>query len=456
MAIGSGQDFATLLHAFALGCLEREEYDLMMDYFKSNQDYPWQELGEYQNLVALLPSFLNIESPDQRVKDMVARKLYRLRDQQRPQRTTQIISQTSPLQHKNLFQRIETDEQKLFSQISSPFTPEEMGEPEPISAPDPFEPAAVNVNRTSEFEQVNSDKADTFYEPEKSAPDLEDYSSPFKTDEPPKEDDPYSGYSSYSTEPTDSGFSSNFDNIESGSKETSENKDDFSFESSLSDYSLSKDSSPKTDENYSSFTSETIIDEPASEEAKKTPEVKKVKTVKTGVSTGVVFFVFIILAGAIAGVYYFLSKDFMTATQNQTAKYESIVQSLKTELSSSKEVDALLASINLQMVNLRSTPIAAGAYGKVLFDSVTRKAMLQVVNLPLLSSDKVFQLWIISNGQKYSGGLFNVTTSMQYFPVANFNGLNLVGPTTFLITEEILSGGEKPSKEVYLAGQVVL
>ena len=95
MATGNGQDFATLLHAFALGCLEREEFDLMMEYFKSNQDYPWQELGEYQNLVALLPSFLNIESPDQRVKDMVARKLYRLRDQQRPQRTTQIISQTS-------------------------------------------------------------------------------------------------------------------------------------------------------------------------------------------------------------------------------------------------------------------------------------------------------------------------------------------------------------------------
>jgi len=453
MATGNGQDFATLLHAFALGCLEREEFDLMMEYFKSNQDYPWQELGEYQNLVALLPSFLNIESPDQRVKDMVARKLYRLRDQQRPQRTTQIISQTSPLQHKNLFQRIETDEQKLFSQISSPLSPEEMEEPEPISAPDPFEPAAVNVNRTSEFEPVSSDKADTFYEPEKNVPDTEDYSSPFKTDEPPKEDDLYSSYSSYSTEITDSGFSSNFDNIESGSKETSESKDDFSFESSLSDYSLSKDTSAKTDENYSSFTSETIIDEPAPEETKETPEVKKVKT---GVSTGVVFFVFIILAGAIAGVYYYLSKDFKTATQNQSAKYESIVQSLKTELSSSKEVDALLASINLQMVNLRSTPKAAGAYGKVLFDSVTRKAMLQVVNLPLLSSDKVFQLWIISNGQKYSGGLFNVTTSMQYFPVANFNGLNLVGPTSFLITEEILAGGEKPSKDVYLAGQVDL
>lgn len=452
MATGSGQDFATLLHAFALGCLEREEYDLMMEYFKSNQDYPWQELGEYQNLVALLPSFLNIESPEPRVKDMVARKLYRLRDQQRPQRTTQIISQTSPLQHKNLFQRIETDEQKMFSQISSPLSPEEIAEPEPTSAPESFEPATANVSRTMDFEPVSSEKENAIYEPEKNVPDTEDYSSPFKSDETSKEADPYSSYSSFSAETTDSSFSSNFDNIESGSKETSESKDDFSFESSLSDYSLSKESSSKTDEDYSSFTSETLIDEPSAEEAKETPEVKQVKSGVGGVLFSITF---LVLAGTIGAVYYFLSKDFKVATEKQTAKYESIVQSLKTEVSRTKEVDELLASINLQMVTLKSTPKAAGAYGKVLFDSVTRKAMLQVVNLPVLSSDKAYELWIISNGQKYSAGLYEVTSSRQYFPVANFGGLSLTGQTSFLITEEILAGGEKPSKDVYLAGQIV-
>lgn len=452
MATGSGQDFATLLHAFALGCLEREEYDLMMEYFKSNQDYPWQELGEYQNLVALLPSFLNIESPEPRVKDMVARKLYRLRDQQRPQRTTQIISQSSPLQHKNLFQRIETDEQKMFSQISSPVSPEEIAEPEPTSTPESFEEASTPVGGKVDFEPVSSEKENSPYEPEKNVPDTEDYSSPFKSDETSKEEDLYSSYSSYSPETTDSSFSSNFDNIESGSKETSENKDEFSFESSLSDYSLSRESSPKTDEEFSSFTSETIIEEPSEDEHKEAPEVKKVKS---GVGGFIFTVTFIVLAGSIGAVYYFLSKDFKAATEKQTAKYESIVQSLKTEVSSTKEVDNLLASINLQMVILKSTPKAAGAYGKVLFDSVTRKAMLQVVNLPLLSSDKTYQLWVISGGQKFSAGIYEVTSSKQYFSIANFGGLSVLGPTSFLITEEILAGGEKPSKDVYLAGQIV-
>ncbi|MDP3684395.1 MAG: hypothetical protein Q8S01_10725, partial [Ignavibacteria bacterium] len=211
MDTGSGHDFASLLHAFALGCLEREEYDLMMEYFKSNQDYPWQELGEYQNLVALLPSFLNIESPDTRVKDMVARKLYRLRDQQRPQRNTQIISPMSPLQHKNLFQRIETDEQKLFSQISSPLPPEEVSEPEPASEYNPFEPTPASLNRTSDFEPVSSEKENPFLAVEKEPEDTTDYSSPFASEKSPKEEDPFSSYSSYSSESTtDTNFSSNF------------------------------------------------------------------------------------------------------------------------------------------------------------------------------------------------------------------------------------------------------
>ncbi|NCQ18494.1 MAG: hypothetical protein COW85_09690 [Ignavibacteria bacterium CG22_combo_CG10-13_8_21_14_all_37_15] len=445
MNTGTGQDFASLLHAFALGCLEREDYDLMMEYFKSNQDYPWQELGEYQNLVALLPSFLTIEAPEPRVKDMVARKLYRLRDQQRPQRTTQIIPPGSPAQHKNLFERIETPEQKLFSQISSPLSEEEKTGPEPQSIDESFESVAASVNKTSDFEPVSSEKDSFTFEPEKEVTPSADYSSPFSADEDSKEEEPYSSGSS------DSSFSSNFDEIESGNKEIDESKDEFSFESSLSNYSLSHESSPKTDEAFSSFTSETMIEEPAADKEEAPVVVEKVKS---GVSPFVFALTFIVLAGAIAIVYYYLSSNFKIATERQSAKYETIVHGLKSELSSTKEVDELLASINLQMVALKSTPKAAGAYGKLLFDSVTRNAMLQVVNLPVLSSDKVYQLWVISNKQNLSSGMYEVTASKQYFPVTNFSNLNLSGQTTFLITEEISTGGVKPSKDVYLAGQI--
>lgn len=447
----SGKDFASLLHAFALGCLEREEHDRMMEYFKSSQDYPWQELGEYQNLVALLPSFLNIEVPDARVKDMVARKLYRLRDQQRPQRATQIISQASPVQHKNLFQRIETPEQKLFSQISSPDAGDESSQPAPTSGM--VDSNGIDVKKSGEFEPVTSEQNDYSLKPEEGTSSVSDYSSPFNSEESHKPGESKKDYLSSSAENNDAGFTSNFDRIESGSKETSDDKDEFSFESSLSGYSLSGESSQKNEDAFLSFTSETIVEEPGADSQK---EITVVKKVKSGVSPLVFVLTFFVLAGTIGAVYYYLTKDFKAITEKQATDYQRVVQSLQRDLSSSKEVDVLLASINLQMVNLKSTPKAGGAYGKFLFDSVTKKAMIQVVNLPVLSSDKIYQLWIISNNQKYSAGIYNVTSSMQYFPVTNFSGLNLIGPTIFLVTEEVSAGGEKPSKDIYLAGQVVL
>ncbi len=71
-------EFYDLLFAYSLGCLDEEDFLKLKEYLKSNEEY-WQELGEYQNLVSLLPSILNIETPNPEVKDNVARKLYKLK-----------------------------------------------------------------------------------------------------------------------------------------------------------------------------------------------------------------------------------------------------------------------------------------------------------------------------------------------------------------------------------------
>jgi len=447
MATENEKDFSSLLYPFALGCLEREDYELMMEYFKSNQDYPWQEFGEYQNLVALLPSFLNIEIPDVLVKDRVARKLYRLRDQQRPQRGTQIITPPSPAEHKNFFQRIETPEQKLFSQISEYEKSDAEPEEDISESPD------AKLNRTETFEPVSTEQNNySTKHDEETSPPVE-YDSPFKAIGNPNLKDSSPDLSAYSTEKDDERFSSNFNQIESGRKEPFEDNEDLMFESSLSNYSPGNESLPKAFEADSSLLPEAVMGVPVIDKQKKSAGGEKIKH---GISPVVFVITFFVLAGTIGAVYYFLSKDFKKATENQAAKYEAIVQSLQSNLSSTKEVDALLASINLQMVTLKSTPKAEGAYGKLLFDAVTRKAMIQVVNLPVLSSGKVYQLWIISNNQKYSAGIYTPTSSQQYFSVPDFSSLNLAGSTTILVTEEVSGGGEKPSKDVYLAGQVVL
>ena len=67
-----------LLQAKALGCLDPEDDALITKLMKEDENFPWQELGHYQNLVAFLPTILDIEIPEPEVKDNVARKLYEL------------------------------------------------------------------------------------------------------------------------------------------------------------------------------------------------------------------------------------------------------------------------------------------------------------------------------------------------------------------------------------------
>ncbi|MCH6574331.1 MAG: hypothetical protein IH795_03865, partial [Bacteroidetes bacterium] len=62
-----------LLQAKALGCLDPEDDALFTKLMKEDENFPWQELGHYQNLVAFLPTLLEIEVPDREVKDNIAR-----------------------------------------------------------------------------------------------------------------------------------------------------------------------------------------------------------------------------------------------------------------------------------------------------------------------------------------------------------------------------------------------
>lgn len=76
--------YQDLLYAYAIGCLDKEDLILMDSYLNSpNAQIDWQALGEYQNLIALLPAILNIESPSTKLKDAVALKLYKINSAKR-------------------------------------------------------------------------------------------------------------------------------------------------------------------------------------------------------------------------------------------------------------------------------------------------------------------------------------------------------------------------------------
>lgn len=101
------QDF---LYAYTLGCLDKEDYMSWNSYINSsNAQLNWQTLGEYQNLIALLPSILNIEAPDPKLKDAVALKLYKINSAKRS-------IKAMPAAKSETINRNENDEEKKIMQ----------------------------------------------------------------------------------------------------------------------------------------------------------------------------------------------------------------------------------------------------------------------------------------------------------------------------------------------------
>lgn len=70
-----------LLKAKALGCLDHSEDRELINHMETAEEFPWAELGEYQNLVSLLPLYLPLELPGNEVKDVLSDRLIELKNQ---------------------------------------------------------------------------------------------------------------------------------------------------------------------------------------------------------------------------------------------------------------------------------------------------------------------------------------------------------------------------------------
>lgn len=71
-----------LIKSYVLGCLNPEVEKGLKSYMEDTENFPWQELGQYQNLVAMLPLNLSLETPGAEVKANISRKISELRAEQ--------------------------------------------------------------------------------------------------------------------------------------------------------------------------------------------------------------------------------------------------------------------------------------------------------------------------------------------------------------------------------------
>ena len=70
-----------LIKLEVLRCLNEKDNESLQSLKVEEIEFPWKELGDYQNLIAFLPLSLNLDYPSNELKNKTAMKLYDIRDQ---------------------------------------------------------------------------------------------------------------------------------------------------------------------------------------------------------------------------------------------------------------------------------------------------------------------------------------------------------------------------------------
>lgn len=169
-----------MLQAKALNCLDQDDKSKLQDYIDAGHVFPWDELGVYQYVASLLPLTLKLETPDVELKDRVALRLIKLRDELRAkksledellkaQETTEIIEEEID-ENINEFESAEEtfDESQIEVESDPEVDVETNSEIEDLSEVDPVSSEVVeDLNEPLNYEES------TFNLDEVTLPDIE-------------------------------------------------------------------------------------------------------------------------------------------------------------------------------------------------------------------------------------------------------------------------------------------
>ncbi|MFA3782156.1 anti-sigma factor [Melioribacteraceae bacterium 4301-Me] len=138
--------------AFAVGCMDKENFIQFKDYLLSGGELPKGLLGEFQNIVAMIPAILDLEVPDSSLKDDVAKKLIGLKEEiktkirEEKKRTATIVDKPKTLPTKQTLTRVTAAEEKQPRKLST-FISENRNLPKSV---------AEGSNRKTNLEQRDS------------------------------------------------------------------------------------------------------------------------------------------------------------------------------------------------------------------------------------------------------------------------------------------------------------
>lgn len=369
------EKFDSMIFAYSIGCLNHESKAEFHKYLASGEEFNFPELGEIQNLAALIPIALEIEEVSTSAKNSVAKRLYGLRND-----IKKIRAQYNP-------QREEIINQPVQEIVSEPS--DDMKDAEDIQ----LTPIRIaEVQRPAHDTQIRGRVSGNLYTP-------------------------YTG--------------------------------------------LTDDAAEKTIKRTSEIinTAQDIMPEPeaappaADEHLYKGPVEKSEAEPKKNYSWMILSFIlfFIIVLGVVF-IYFRITSD-LKNTKKELDTLKNQVTSQTMQKTGSSEIEQILQSPNAVLINLKGTDLNPSGFGKIFIDRETGKGLIQFSQMPALSKEQVYVLWLDISGSFIQLGSYTPIDDKGYykFNVANIEkGMDV----NFFLTKENSASVKHPGSKVFLNGSL--
>lgn len=427
------QEASDLIYAGVLGCLDLADQTKLNEYISSGGELP-PNMGELQNIAAMLPIILQAEMPDPELKDKVARKLYRIKDEIRAKIKTGAILPAE------VFYRNSRENRKASltpGDKSSPPADNETAPGESESAEE--KPSPIETEKEVLKEEIHEEIKSGDFEPV--VPARNTFESFKSTREKVLE--------------------GNFENVP---EEKEEIKEEVKPEVKIPTREKIKTYDrviTKEKPGYKTSSKETPYKISSTKERGKSFErayKKKYMTEETtskklGVKPWIMISLYIILLLALIVLYLNFSSEINGLKfTNDTLKQQ--VNDLSVKFNSTQEIQSILESADVKVINLQGTGINPVGRGKLIISGSQFKGYLQLSEMPALGQNKSYQLWMqLPNGKYFSLGVFNPSGRVQYFPfkIPQSEADNM---TEFMVTEESSPGATDPGNNVFLTGSL--
>jgi RNA polymerase sigma factor (sigma-70 family) len=152
-----------MIYPYVLGCLKNSEMMGAYDTFKFSEVFAWKLLGEYQNLVSLLPAMLDLEELPPELENKIMNKIYQLGNENKEVPVNSHTSEEENLEPEQdeIGEEIEPD----FDKIESSNEPNDSEEQKSESEQSELKPAIPNKVAEGEPEIIAEEILSKYHYP---------------------------------------------------------------------------------------------------------------------------------------------------------------------------------------------------------------------------------------------------------------------------------------------------